>query len=54
MNKIFKKDDYVYFKVTKDDPDYSISIAYKVDEEHTTTMGGETYKQLVLTNMHVS
>ena len=35
-------------------PDYSISIAYKVDGKYTTTMGGETYKKLVLTNMHVS
>ena len=41
-------------KIKSNYPDYSISIAYKVDGEHTTTMGGETYKQLVLTNMHVS
>lgn len=54
MDNTFKKDDYVYLRVTKDDPDYSISIAYKVDGEHTTTMGGEIYKKLVLTNMHVS
>ena len=41
-------------KIKSNYPDYSISIAYKVDGEYTTTMGGETYKQLVLTNMHVS
>lgn len=36
-------------------PDYSISIAYKVNDNGTTsTMGGATYKELVLTNRHIS
>lgn len=36
-------------------PDYSISIAYRVNDNGTTsTMCGETYKELVLTNRHVS
>lgn len=36
-------------------PDYSISIAYKVNNNKTiSTMGGETYKELVLTNRHIS
>lgn len=36
-------------------PDYSISVAYRVNENGTTsTMNGETYKELVLTNRHIS
>ena len=36
-------------------PNYSISIAYKVnDNASTTTMSGETYKELVLTNRNIS
>ena len=36
-------------------PNYSISIAYKVnDNATTTTMSGETYKELVLTNRNIS
>ncbi len=36
-------------------PDYSISIAYRVnDNGTTTTMSGATYKELVLTNRHIS
>lgn len=36
-------------------PDYSISIAYRVNDNGTTsTMDGETYKALVLTNRNIS
>lgn len=36
-------------------PDYSISIAYKVNDNGTTsTMGGNTYKKLVLKNINIS
>lgn len=35
-------------------PDYSISIAYEINGEQTTTMSGETYKKLVLTNRNIS
>lgn len=36
-------------------PDYSISIAYKVNDNGTTsTMDGDTYKELVLTNRNIS
>lgn len=36
-------------------PDFSISIAYKVNDNGTTsTMDGATYKELVLTNRNIS
>ena len=36
-------------------PDYSISIAYRVNDSGTTsTMDGDTYKELVLTNRNIS
>lgn len=35
-------------------PDYSISIAYEINGNQTTTMGGKTYKKRVLTNRHIS
>ncbi len=36
-------------------PDFSISIAYQVNDNGTTsTMGGATYKELVLTNRNIS
>lgn len=36
-------------------PDYSISIAYRVNDNGTTsTMDGDTYKELVLTNRNIS
>lgn len=36
-------------------PDYSISIAYRVnDTKTTTTMSGDTYKKLVLKNINIS
>lgn len=36
-------------------PDFSISIAYKVNDNGTTsTIGGATYKELVLTNRNIS
>lgn len=35
-------------------PNYSIAIAYEINGNQVTTMDGETYKQLVLTNRQVS
>lgn len=41
-------------EILKKYPDYSISIAYEIDGDRVITMGGETYKQRVLTNRQVS
>ena len=41
-------------KVLLNYPDYSISIAYEVLGDQTVTMDGESYKELVLTNRHLS
>jgi predicted nucleotidyltransferase len=37
-------------QITNNYPDYSISIAYKVNNGHVDTMNGEDYKQYVLIN----
>ena len=48
-------DDKKIQEILNNYPDYSISIAYRVNDNGTTsTMGGETYKELVLTNRHIS
>lgn len=48
-------DDNKIQEILNNYPDYSISIAYRVNDNGTTsTMGGETYKELVLTNRHIS
>lgn len=42
-------------EISKKYPDYSISIAYRVNDNGTTsTMDGATYKELVLTNRNIS
>ncbi|HBA37963.1 MAG TPA: hypothetical protein DCY94_04510, partial [Firmicutes bacterium] len=41
-------------EILRNYPDYSISIAYKIDGDQTTTMSGESYKQLVLSDRTVS
>lgn len=41
-------------EILKNYPDYSISIAYEINGDQVTTMDGEDYKQLVLTNRNVS
>ena len=41
-------------EILKNYPDYSISIAYEINGNQVTTMGGETYKQRVLTNRQMS
>ncbi len=42
-------------EIAKNYPDYSVSIAYRVnDNGTTTTMPGELYKELVLTNRQIS
>lgn len=46
--------DEVLQEILKNYPDYSISIAYKIRGNQVTTMNGETYKQLILTNRQVS
>lgn len=50
-----KIDDRKTKEILNNYPDYSISIAYRVnDNKTTTTMNGETYKELVLTKRNIS
>lgn len=41
-------------KILNNYPDYTVSIAYRIDGESTTTMNGETYKELVLKHRNLS
>lgn len=52
-NKLGISDDKTQ-EIMSNYPDYSISIAYKISGNQTTTMDGEAYKKLVLTNRNVS